>query len=385
MILMIVFNAVGRGTYWRAFHLARCLAAHGRRVALLAMAPQRQARFTISEEQGVTIIAAPDLLVGPLRSGWDPYAALVRSLWALPFRFALIHAFECRPAVLLPALVARARSQAPLVLDWCDWFGAGGSVEERPNPLVRATLRPVETFFEERFRTWADGTTVICRTLHDKAVALGVPPTRILSLRDGADVAAIRPGNRMAARAACGLPANAPLIGYVGQIFPRDGRLMAAAFDQVRDRLPAARLLLIGHVNMPIEASSRHPGAIIRSGAVPYAALNSYLAACDLCWLPLVNSGANRGRWPLKLNDYMAAGRATVATAVGDVTEVLQHYPVGRLAQDTPASIAHETLALLDNPAERAQMEQAARETAERHFDWRLRAAELAAFYKVLM
>jgi perosamine synthetase len=151
-VALLVFNPIGKGTYWQAFHLARCLVAGGHQITLVAMASVRGARFSVCSEQGVTIVAAPDLLWGALRSGWDPYSALVRALWLLPHRYDIVHAFECRPTVLLPALLA-GRPPARLIMDWCDWFGAGGSVEERPNPLIRTVLRPVETVFAERFRT----------------------------------------------------------------------------------------------------------------------------------------------------------------------------------------------------------------------------------------
>jgi len=382
---MIVFNAVGRGTYWRAFHLARCLVSRGNHVTLLAMAPERTACFSYQVVQGVCVVAAPDLLWGSLRSGWDPYSALLRAFWLRPHRYDMIHAFECRPTVLLPALAASCHPPTQLVTDWCDWFGAGGSVEERLNPLVRVILRPIETFFEERFRGLAAGTTVICSTLREKALALGLPAARILDLRDGADVEQIVPGDRAAARATLGLPEAAPIIGYVGQIFPRDARLMAEAFTAVRATRPAARLLLIGHVNQDIEGMLHDPSHVVRSGAVPYAALNTYLAACDICWLPMRDSGANRGRWPLKLNDYMAAGRATAATAVGDVTDVLTRHAVGLLARDDPAALAWAAVTLLSDTTRRTAMESVARETAETVFDWRLRAVELEAFYHTVL
>ena len=38
----------------------------------------------------------------------------------------------------------------------------------------------------------------------------------------------------------------------------------------------------------------------------------------------------------MKLNDYMSAGRPTVATAVGDVTQTMEEYEIGLLSQDTP-------------------------------------------------
>ncbi|NJN17687.1 MAG: glycosyltransferase family 4 protein [Oscillochloris sp.] len=383
-ILMLVFNAVGYGTYWRAWHLARCLAERGHRLTLVAMNRVREPRFKLFREQGVTVIAAPDLFWGSLRSGWDPYAMLMRTLWLAPHQYDVVHSFECRPTALIPAVAVARRSAALLLTDWCDWFGAGGSVEERPNRLQRMIMRPLETFFEERFRAAAAGTTVISSTLYHKTLALGVPPERILRLHAGADVEAIRPGDRAAARQLLRLPATAPIVGYLGQIFPRDAQLMAASFDALRNYYPNARLLLIGNLDHDIAALSAHPAAIIRTGSIAYEQLNPYLAACDICWLPLCDSGANRGRWPLKLNDYMAAGRATAATAVGDVTEVMETFPIGMLARDNPADLARVAAELLTDVPNRIKMEQTARMIAEQVFDWRFQAADLEHFYRQL-
>jgi glycosyltransferase involved in cell wall biosynthesis len=380
-VLMLVFNAVGKGTYWRALHLGHWLVRHGHQVTILAMAPRQRLRMAAHMDQGVRVVAAPDALWGSLRSGWDVWETLRRIHWLRGTTFDLVHAFEARPTVLLPALYLQICRKIPLVMDWCDWFGRGGSVEERPNPWVRTVLRPIETFFEERFRTRADGTTVICSTLHAKAVALGVPADTILPLRDGADVDGLRPLNRDDCRATLQLPADAQMIGYVGAVFPRDAWLMAKAFNSIQAALPSARLLLIGYVNVPVESMVHTPAHVIRTGTVDYSVLNRYLAACDICWLPLCDSGANRGRWPLKLNDYMAAGRATVATAVGDVTEVLRVYDVGVLAKPVPDDLAAAAIDLLDDPARSARLGEEARRVAETVFDWRLRAAELEAFY----
>lgn len=384
-ILMLVFNQVGKGTYWRAFHFARHLSRRGHHVTLVAMAPHRRLRGHQRVVEGVRIVEAPDLLWGSLRSGWDLWEALWRCGWTLRHSFDLVHAFECRPTVLVPALFLKTLRRLPLVIDWCDWFGRGGSVEERPNPLQRAVLRPVETFFEERCRTCADATTVICSTLYARAVALGVDPSTIVQIRDGADIEAIHPQDRAAARRALGLPPDGLLLGYLGAIFPRDAQLMARAFDRIHGERPDTRLLLIGYVNAPVEQLTAAPAAVIRTGRLDYAALNGYLAACDLCWLPFCDTGANRGRWPLKLNDYMAAGRATVATAVGDVTEVLHRHAVGVLTSDQPAELAQAVLELWQAPERRAHYERVARHTAESVFDWRLRANELEACYERLL
>jgi len=387
-VSLLVFNLPARGTYFRAYHLARELARRGHATSLIYTAPRSRARFAVRYEQGgrLALVAAPDLARGSLRSGWDPWAALARTAWLQPARPDIVHAFECRPTVILPALAAARRTRAPLVIDWCDWFGRGGSVEERPPGLARAALRPVETFFEERFRTRAAATTVINRTLAEKAAALGVPSDTISLLPNGCDVSgvpALEP--RAAARAALGLPTAAPIVGYVGAIFARDARLLAAAFDRVRAARPDARLAVIGYCNIPVETLVADGGAVIRTGPLDEPTLRRYLRACDQAWAPLSDTGANRGRWPLKLSTYMELGLPFVTSAIGDLPEFLARYPAGVAAPPEPAAFAAAGLALLDDPARAAALGAVGRRLAEGELSWARVADRLEAVYAGLL
>ena len=123
------------------------------------------------------------------------------------------------------------------------------------------------------------------------------------------------------------------------------------------------------------------PRAVIRTGFISYEDMNRYLAACDLCWLPLRDTGANRGRWPLKLNEYLAAGQPVVATAVGDVATLVREHEIGLLAQDRPEDLAEATAQVLGAPSLRDRLGRNARQVAEEVFDWALLTERLESFY----
>lgn len=384
---MLLFGPAGKGAYWRALYLARSLARRGHTLTVLATSPARHLRLeTRTDSQtSVTLVEAPDMLWGPLRSGWDPWNVISRIRWARGQEFDLVHAFESRPASIFPALYWQRRRGVRLVLDWCDWFGRGGSVEERPNWLVRTTLRPVETFFEEKFRTLADGTTVINSLLHHRAIELGVAPRTILRLPNGCNVDELHPIPRAEARRALNWPEDALIIGYIGAIFQRDAVLMAQAFDQIHQAEPKARLLLIGYCNAAVEELVAAPDSVCRTGRIPYEEVNRYLAACDVCWLPMRDSGANRGRYPLKINDYMATGRPVVATAVGDVAELIHRGEFGLLVPDRSDALADKVLALLRDPARCEIMGQRARQMAEAELAWYQIGVRLERFYRQVL
>ena len=381
-ILHLVFSQTGKGSYWRAFHFGRELAVRGHDVTLMSTSPDRRYGVQVRILEGMTHVETPDLFNGPLRSGWDPWNTLRRMLWLRNRPFDLIYAIEARPAVIYPALLLRRTRKIPLVLGWSDWFGRGGSVEERPNPIVRGLLRGIETFHEEHFRTMADGTTAICTTLRDKALALGVPADTIRLIPDGCDPAMLGRQDVAQARTSSGLPADAFVIGYVGTIFHGDAKLMAAAFDLVKAEIPSALLLVAGYCPVDMRRLARHPEAVVQTGPVAQERLVSCLASCDLFWLPLRNTNANRGRWPHKLNDYMSMGRPTVATAVGDVTALFKEEEIGLLSPDRARPFAERTIELARNRDMRRRMGERAREVARTRFSWPRLTDELEDLYR---
>jgi glycosyltransferase involved in cell wall biosynthesis len=182
-----------------------------------------------------------------------------------------------------------------------------------------------------------------------------------------------------------GVQVDGPLIGFVGGTYPSDARLMAQAFDRVLEKYPSARLVLTGYFNREIESLLSNPASAIRTGPLTSQQVHLYLSSCDLCWLPLSDTGANLGRWPFKLNDYMTAGRATIATNVGDLEEVIPTYKLGVVTKPDPTSFASGTLQLLDSPELANSLGITAREAAEQHFEWKIITQDLEDFYLRLL
>lgn len=384
-ILFLCLNVVGKGTYWRALYLGRELVQRGHSVTLVTTAKESRFHLSVRSVAGVTQVETPDLFSGSLRSGWDIWNAARRVAWLQSQDFDVAHSFETRPTVLLPILYEKRVRGCPVVLDWADWFGRGGSVEERSSPLARGLLRPVESFFEEQFRGVADRTTVICSLLNQKAQALGVAPETILHLPNGCNTEQFFPVDRESARQRIGIPPSGLIIGYCGTIFPRDAQLMAAAFDQICARQPDARLLIIGYCPIDIKPLVANPDAVVQTGYVASERINDYFNACDIGWLPFCDTNANRGRWPMKLNDYMAAGLPTVATAVGDVADLIRREPIGLLASVEPDSLAEQITRLAADPDLRREMGVRARELALSHFSWASLASQLERLYREIV
>ena len=374
-------NVAWSGTFFRAFPLARALAARGHEVTVVTTSPTARIVRRRRQRDGVDLIETPDLFWGRGRTGWDPWNTLHRSIGLRPADFDAIHAFDCRPAVILPALFLAARGDLPLFIDWADWWGRGGAIAERPGRVVNRLIEGVETWFEEAFRRHALGTTVISRALELRAVELGVPADSILRFPNGCEHQAIRPCDREQARVELGIDARAEVVLHVGLIYPRDVELLFAAMERVRSALPSARLVLLGNPRTPIPRERLPADALLTPGFVDLPQLQRWLGAADCCVLPLSDTICNRGRWPGKFSDYLCAGRAVVMPRVGDAAEWVEAHRAGWTGAPTPASLGEALLAALESTGETRAAGESARRLAEGQLSWSTVAARVDEFY----
>src|SRR5262249_9737390 len=98
-----------------------------------------------------------------------------------------------------------------------------------------------------------------------------------------------------------------------------------------------------------------------------------YLASADVCVLPLDNTLNNRARWPNKVADFLACGRATVTNDVGDVGELFKSHDIGMLAQQEDESLARAVIQLLRTPELAVTLGDNARKLMISEWDWDIR------------
>lgn len=365
-LLFLNHNVAFQGTFFRAHQLARELVRRGHEVDLVTTSRRARVRHRWRSIDGVSVLEAPDLLAGPGRSGWDPSNALRRVVALRGRGYDLVHAFDARPAVIGPALWVRRRTGAPLVLDWADWWGRGGRIEERSGALVRTLVGPVETWFEESFRGRADACTVISRALEERLVGLGVTRERILRFPNGSDVRGIRPDSRAAARTRLGLDGEGrPLVVHLGVLTRTDAALLLGAFRQARARVPGLELVLV-NPKCPLPETE----GVRRTGFVDFDELRAWLAAADLGVVALEDTIGNRGRWPGRVNDYLAAGRPVLMTRVGDAPGYLEGAGAGRAVGADPQALGGAMAEMARDPAALAAAGERARRLAETELAW---------------
>lgn len=160
--------------------------------------------------------------------------------------------------------------------------------------------------------------------LAGKARELGADPGRVHLLYNGVDGERFRPGDRTAARQALGLPLEAPLILYVGNLKEGKGCLdLLEAFPAVLARHPRARLAFVGGgaAGTALARRAQQLGiadCVALAGERPHEQLPVWMQAADLLSLPSHNEGV-----PNVVLEAMACGLPVVATRVGGIPEVL--------------------------------------------------------------
>ena len=175
----------------------------------------------------------------------------------------------------------------------------------------------------------------------------------------------------------------APLIVFVGSLQPWHGcEVLVQAFDAVRQRCPEARLFIVGDGQvrraLEIQASNlRLNGSVHFVGQIPHAQVPEFLQMADVAVLPYPHLPVPFYFSPIKLFEYMGAGKAIVASRAGQIAEVLRDGDTGRLV--TPGSSAElaETLVQVLTSSDRGAALGARAREAAAHHTWEQRGDAL--------
>jgi glycosyltransferase involved in cell wall biosynthesis len=180
-------------------------------------------------------------------------------------------------------------------------------------------------------------------------------PEDVAVIADAFDHRQIAPGDRAAARRQLGIPKDAALVVYSGMTFAyRKLDLLLDAFARLRERVPAARLMLVG--GRPAEiadlralaASLALDGLVTWAGQLPQEQVTPYLQAADALVIPDTVTDITAS--PLKLFEYLAAGRAVVLPDIPALAEVLPREIGYYFARGDAGALCQALAAALSDP-----------------------------------
>jgi len=181
-----------------------------------------------------------------------------------------------------------------------------------------------------------------------------------------------------------------PVVIWVGGFYPwHDLDLLLKSFTLVLQTHPDAKLVLVGDgpTRPSVERMVQKNGfrhAVILTGAIAHTSVPEMLSIADVAVVPSAPVPASHGGTgtPLKLFEYMAAGKAIVATAQNHAAEVIQDGHNGLLVEAGDFNrFAEAMLTLLNNPVERVRLGQNARQQAIELYSWEQYTRRLEEIY----
>jgi glycosyltransferase involved in cell wall biosynthesis len=222
---------------------------------------------------------------------------------------------------------------------------------------------------------------IICVSEPSKAHLVTVwhiPAEKIVVFPNGVDVQRFRPDpeERSHGRVSLGADTN-PLVLFVGNFYDwHDVGTLLDSFAQVLTAYPDAQLVLVGDgaTRQAMEQRAADLGvghAVQFTGLLPHGEVPRLMAAADVAVVPYPPMEHDLWLSPLKLFEYMASGAAIIASAVGQLTEVVQDGSNGLLVPPGDVSaLAAALRRLIGDSALRSSLGRQAREDAMRKHSW---------------
>lgn len=188
---------------------------------------------------------------------------------------------------------------------------------------------------------------------------------------------------------------RAPVILYLGGMERNRGsRLMVDAFQQVRQALPEAHLVLVGHFMPPdleeevrSDAAQREVAdAITFTGRLPFEEIGTHLSQAAVGWVPWQPVVKNKKNIPTKLFEYMAYALPVVSSDLPSTRPYVKQGMNGFLVEaDCAAAHAEAILRLLRRPVEAQAMGQRGQEMVRTRWNWDAMEERLLTLYQSLL
>lgn len=286
------------------------------------------------------------------------------------------------PETSYPALLTHFLKRLPIVCDWDDLEGLHGFSTSYRKSLKYQLM---ETLHEVSFPRIADATVVASRYLETFACGIGVKVDRLFYAPTVADTDLFRPdADGVEVRKLYGFEGKMVLL-YCGNLMAANGVKVSSIIHtlyQLLKRDLAFRLLVVGDGDL-VENQGRKgdlvllaeklgiQDKVVFTGGIPYREVPSHIAAADLCLALFPVNLITMSKSPLKVYEYMAAGKAVAARSVGELEVCIRDGINGILVySDDPSEYADKIYkAFTTDGALKRMGEQARLDTLEM-FSW---------------
>lgn len=214
----------------------------------------------------------------------------------------------------------------------------------------------------------------------------GDPRGRVEVISPGVEHAFFAPGDRGGARQAIGLPADVPVLLFVGRIQPLKGPEVAVRALAELGRRDALLVVVGGSSGAEGDEQVERLHALVDQLGLreqvlfvppqPHHILSTYYRAADVVVVP-----SRSESFGLVALEASACGTPVVASAVGGLLTLVDHGETGYLVPDRdPALFAHYLREVIEHPSHAAALGRRGAVRA-RGYTWSLAAARLRRVY----
>ena len=249
-------------------------------------------------------------------------------------------------------------------------------------------LQGIAKWVEKLLYREADQVILLNEGLRDYAIKLGAPQAKTMVLRQGVDLERINPqvdGSKIRKR--WGLADDDVVLFFMGWLYEFSGvKEVARRLIEVVREQPRLKFLVVGDGDDYAELCRMRDedglrGRLILTGRQPYEMIPQYLATADVCLLPFQRNEVTEQVVPIKVYEYMAAGKPVIASELPGLT---QDIPTGNgvLYVGTASECVRAVSKLVEDLGEVKNQGQKARAFVEAHCDWEKLTLE---FEEVLM
>ncbi len=363
----------------RIVYLAREFEKKGNKIKLVYFPLEQDSQQPGSISEDITVI--------PLSRKHGPHILIsnILKIYKLAGWADIIHFQKCFYNAAIPAMVAGLVRNKHLHYDWDDWEVKIYEVSTQPG-FLRNLIRNFLAVLENNIPKAVDTVSVASHRLKSECKKLIKHNDRIFDAHVGADLLRFNPSvSGLAIRQKYGV--TKPLILYLGQLH---GGQYVRLFIQTAAKLISGYhkdiLFMIvgdGYMAGDLKKMAREmnlDGSLIFTGAVSHELVPQYIAAADACVACFEENEVTSCKSPLKIVEYLACGKAIIASRVGEVPEML--LDAGVLTKpDDPDSLALGIIKVLSEPEFKERIQNSARKRAEEKYNWEVTAGNLLLAY----
>lgn len=292
------------------------------------------------------------------------------------FRADMVVAAHASPIVGVVAFGSARLTRRPILMGCPDWMTAyaAGLVSAGMNTIGPIFLQLVEF----RLYRWSNGIYVATEFLANLLKHMGVEEGKITVIPNGADISVFNPLVDVSDIKQKYRLQDRCIVLFSGHLEEWAGiNLIEVLAERLNKEAPDSNILLVGSGSSMSDLLDRllrlNLGHMVTlAGMHHYNMMPAFTAASDIALCIFPNTPVSHAASPLKLFEYLASGRAVVATKVSGTMEVLNSSRGYLVNPGDTNGICDAVIELAKNPQKRKDLGAKGREIVVEKYSWNI-------------